>query len=111
MFQIHLLTFNLQSTAQISSTCSQLTENHDLLSLQRRNPVDSRFWSRLCYYAVNYLDQTITISSQGKPLATWQLLLSQQQDFLDNHLARVPITPNQNGTKELRDEVLSSVGA
>ena len=61
--------------------------------------------------AVNGLDQNITISSQEKPLAAWQLLLSQRQDFLNNHLARVPITPNQEGTMEMRDEVLSSVGA
>ena len=39
------------------------------------------------------------------------MLLSQRQDFLNNHLARVPITPNQEGTMEMRDEVLSSVGA
>ena len=32
--------FNLQSTYR---------KNHDLLSLKRRNLVDSRFWSRLCY--------------------------------------------------------------
>ena len=55
--------------------------------------------------------QNITISSQEIPLAAWQLLLSQRQDFLNNHLARVPITPNQQGTMEMRDEVLSSVGA
>ena len=61
--------------------------------------------------AVNDLGQNITISSQEKPLAAWQLLLSQRQDFLNNHLARVPITPNQEGTFEMRDEVLSSVGA
>ena len=61
--------------------------------------------------AVNYLDQNIKISSQEIPLAVWQLLLSQRQDFLDNHLARVPITPNQQGTMKMRDEVLSSVGA
>ena len=60
--------------------------------------------------AVNDLDQNITISSQEKPLAAWQLLLSQRQDFLNNHLARVPITPNRQGTMEMRDEVLSSVG-
>ena len=48
--------------------------------------------------AVNDLDQNITISSQEIPLAAWQLLLSQRQDFLNNHLARVPITPNQEGT-------------
>ena len=61
--------------------------------------------------AVNDLDQNITISSQEIPLAAWQLLLSQRQDFLNNHLARVPFTPNQEGTKEMSDEVLSSVGA
>ena len=61
--------------------------------------------------AVNDLEQNITISSQEIPLAAWQLLLSQRRDFLDNHLSRVPITPNQEGTKEMRDEVLSSVGA
>ena len=62
--------------------------------------------------AVNDLDQNITISSQKVPLAAWQLLLlSQRQDFLNNHLARVLITLNQEGTMEMRDEVLSSVGA
>ena len=61
--------------------------------------------------AVNDLDQNITINSQEIPLAAWQLLLSQTQDFSNNHLARVPITANQEGTMEMRDEVLSSVGA
>ena len=61
--------------------------------------------------AVNDLNQNITISSQGIPLAALQLLLSQGQEFLDNHLPRVPITPNQQGTSELREQVLSSVGA
>ena len=61
--------------------------------------------------AVNDLDQILTISSQETHLAAWQLLLSQRQAFLDNHLARVPATENQEGTMEMRDEVLSSVGA
>ena len=61
--------------------------------------------------AVNELDQKITISSQEIRLAAWQLLLSQRQNFLKNHLVRVPITPNQEGTMEMRDEVLFSVGA
>ena len=60
---------------------------------------------------VNDLDQNSTISSQEIPLADWQLLLSQRQDFLDNHLPQLPITQNQEGTIEMRDEVLSSVGA
>ena len=38
-------------------------------------------------------------------------LLSQRQEFLDNHLPRVPIAPNQQGTFQMREEVLSSVGA
>ena len=61
--------------------------------------------------AVNDLEQNKTISSQETHLAAWKLLLSQRQDFLDNHLSRVPINPNQEGTMEMRDEVLSSVGA
>ena len=60
---------------------------------------------------VQDLVQEMTISSQEIPLAAWSLLSSQRQDFLNNHLARVPITPNQEGTMEMRDEVLSSVGA
>ena len=39
------------------------------------------------------------------------MLLSQRQDFLNNHLARVPVTPNREGTNEMREEKLSSVGA
>ena len=61
--------------------------------------------------AVKGLDQNITMSSQEIPLAAWQLLLSQRQNFLNDHPARVPITPNQEGTMEMRDEVFSSVGA
>ena len=52
-----------------------------------------------------------TTSSQEITLAAWQLLLSQKQDFLNNHLARVSITPNQEGTIEMKEEVLSSVRA
>ena len=37
--------------------------------------------------AVSDLVQNITISSQEIPRAAWQLLLSQRQDFLNNHLA------------------------
>ena len=61
--------------------------------------------------AVNDLDQKITISSQEIPQAARQLLLSERQDFLNIHLAPVPITPNQEGTIEMREEVLSSVRA
>ena len=61
--------------------------------------------------AVNDLDQNITISSQELPLAVWPLLLSQRQELLDNHLPWVPITSNQQGTFEKREELISSVGA
>ena len=61
--------------------------------------------------SVKDLDEDLTISSLEIPLAAWSLLLSQRQEFLSNHLPRVPITPNQQGTFEMREEVLSSVGA
>ena len=61
-FQIFFIQF--QSTVNRYSTYNQLTENHDLLSLQRRNPVDCRFCTRLCYYCSKwsrpkYNNQTI----------------------------------------------------
>ena len=61
--------------------------------------------------AVNDLDRNITISSQEIPVSAWQLFLSQRQDNLNNHLARDPINPNQEGTIEMRKKVLSNVGA
>ena len=60
---------------------------------------------------VKDLVQEMTISSQQIPLAAWRLFLSQREQILSNHLARVPVTPNQQGTHEMRDEVLSSEGA
>ena len=61
-------------------------------------------------FAAYDLEQNVTISSQEIHLAAWQLLVTQKQNFLNNHLARVPITPNQEGTMEMREEVLSSAG-
>ena len=60
---------------------------------------------------VKDLDENIKISSLEIPLTAWSLLLSQRQKFLDNPLPLVPITPNQQRTFEMREEVLSSVGA
>ena len=110
LFQIILFNFNLQSTVQIYSV-----NLHKIIIIFSVSS-DGIQWTLdfgpdSVTIAVNGLDQNITISSQEIPLAAWQLLLSQRQDFLNNHLARVPITPNQEGTLEMRDEVLSSVGA
>ena len=63
------------------------------------------------FLAVRDVVQEMTISSQEIPLAAWSLLFSQRQQFLNNHLAQVPVTPNQQETHEMRDEVLLSVGA
>ena len=62
-------------------------------------------------FSVKDLDENLAISSLENPLAAWSLLLSQRQEFLNNHLPRVPITPNQQVTFEMREEVLSTVGA
>ena len=53
----------------------------------------------------------MTISYHEVSLAAWSLLLFQRQNFLNNHIARVPVTPNKQGTIEMRDQVFSSVGA
>ena len=60
---------------------------------------------------VKNLVHEMTIGSQETPLAACSLLLSQRQQFFNNHLARVPVTPNQQGTHEMKDQVLSRVGA
>ena len=49
--------------------------------------------------------------SQEIPLPAWNLLLSQRQEFLDNHFAQVLITPNQQGTFEMREDSLAIAGA
>ena len=61
--------------------------------------------------SVKDLDENFTISSLEIPLAAWFLLMYQRQEFLDNHLPRVHITPNQQRKFEMREEVLSSIGA
>ena len=88
--------FNLQLTYT-----QHIQNYHDLLSLQRLNPVDYSKWSR-----PKFNNQLTKI-----PQAAWHLLLFQRQDFSNNHLALVPVTSNQEGTFEMREEVLSSVGA
>ena len=107
--QIILVNFTLQSTA------TQLTFNLQKIMIFSVSSDGSQwtldFGPDSVTIVVNDFDQNRPISSQEIPLAAWQLLLSQRQDFLNNHLARVPITPNQEGTMEMRDEVLSSVGA
>ena len=60
---------------------------------------------------VKHFVQDLTKNSREFLLAAWSLLLSQTQQFLNNHLARNPVNPNTQGTIEMRDEVFSSVGA
>ena len=60
---------------------------------------------------VKDLNENLTIHSLEKPLAACSFLLSQRQEFLNNHLPRVPITPNQQGTFEMGEKVLSRLGA
>ena len=94
--QIILFNFNLQSTATQLISNLQKIMIFSVSSNGIQWTLD--FEPDSVTIAVNYLDQNITITSQEIPLAAWQLLLAQRQEFLDNHLARVPITPNQEGT-------------
>ena len=60
---------------------------------------------------VKDLVQEMIISCEENLLATWSLLLSERQEFLINHLERVPGNPIQQGTLEMRDEVFSNLAA
>ena len=71
----------------------------------------SRLWTRF-----SHSDCTKSRSKKDNkfskvPPATWILLLSQRQQFLNNHLARALFAFKQQGTQEMRDQILSSVGA
>ena len=109
IFQIISFTFNLQSTVTQHTFNLQKNKIFSVSSDGIQWILD--FAPDSVSIAVIDLVQNITIDSQEKHLTAWQLLLSQRQDFLDNRLPRVPITQNQEGTTEMRDEVLSSVGA
>ena len=61
--------------------------------------------------AVIDLHQNITISSQKNTPSCLAISVVSIHDFLKNHLPRVPITQNQEGTMETKYEILSSVGA
>ena len=108
-FQIVLFSFNIQSTSQLTANSQKVIMIFSVSNDGIQWTLD--FGPDSVTIAVNDLGQNITISSQEIPLAAWQLLLSQRQAFLNNLLAQVPITPNQQGTFEVREEVLSSVGA
>ena len=60
--------------------------------------------------SVKDLVHEMTLSSQETPPAAWSLLVSQRQEFLNNHLALVPVTLNQQLSDQMREELLSSVG-
>ena len=108
-FQIILFNFSLQSTSQLTANLHKIIMIFSVSNDGIQWTLD--FGPDSVTIAVIDLDHNITISSQEIPLAARQLLLSQRQDFLNNHLARIPITPNQEGTIEIRKEVLSRVGA
>ena len=108
-FQIILFNFNLQSTSQLTVNLHKIIMIFSVSNDGIQWTLD--FGPDSVTFSIIDLDQNITISSQEIHLAAWKLLLSQRQDFLNNHLAQVPITPNQQGTFKMREEVLSSVGA
>ena len=53
----------------------------------------------------------VTISLKKSPPVAWNLLLQQTHDILSHHLVRIPITPTQQVTHAIRDEVFSTVRA
>ena len=110
-FQIFLLNSNLLSASQNYSTYSQLAEKNDLLSFQRRTPVESRFWSRLRYYYSKRSRPKLRNQLTRNNPSCLAIAVVSKANFLDNHPARVPTsTQNQEETMEVRHEVLSSVG-
>ena len=72
--------------------------------------MDSRFWSRLCYYCSKGSRPKYNNKLTRKTPSCLAIVVVSKARILDDHLPRIPITPNQQGTFEMREEVLSSVG-
>ena len=109
-YKKNLFFFHFSNFSQTDNTLFY-NQHNAVYSLQQRNRVDFGLCPDSVVLSVKDLDENLTISSLEFPLAAWSLLLSQRQEFLDNHLPRVPIAPSQQGTIQMREEVLSSVGA
>ena len=60
---------------------------------------------------VKDLGHEMTINSQEITLAAWCWLLSRRQDFSNNHLARIPVTSNQQGKYEMRHKEIPNESA
>ena len=100
-----------QEVISILILYNQSTVNqHHFLSLhQRRYRVVSRLWTRFSYCdCIRFRPRNV---NKFPRKSSGSLLSSQRQNFLKNHLARVPITCNQQGTQEMKEEVLSSAAA
>ena len=82
----------------------------DFLDFQQKNPVVSRLWKSFYFSDCkrrrprNYNDLTGYFSTRLKNL------VALKTKKLDNHLARIPITPVQQWKHEMREEVLCSAG-
>ena len=108
----HIFTFLLIFQTFLKLTSRSFTINTMQLTVSNNGTqLILDFASDSVDLSVKDLDENLTISSLEIPLAAWSLLLSQRQEFLNNHLPRFPITPNQQGAFEMREEIPSSVGA
>ena len=107
---INLLFSSASNFSQTDKTLSYNQQN-TIYSLQQRNTVDFGLW-----FWFNSFERKGSIwkpynQLPGNSAGSLVLLLSQRQEFLENHLPWVPVTHNQQGTFEMREEVISSVGA
>ena len=83
---------------------------HDLLFFQRRYPVVSRFRFKSCHsdWIRSRLKNDSKFRESHLPA---RKMFSLRRFFFDTNLTQLPITCDQQGTDEMRDEVHSSVGA
>ena len=102
--------FNFENFSTTDNTLFN-NQHNAIYSLQQRNTVVFGLWSWFSSFEREGSGWKPYNQLPGNSVAASSLLLSQRQEFLNSHLPRVPITPNQLGAFEMREEVLSSVGA
>ena len=91
--------------------CQSTKKQHEFLSLQRRYWVVSRLWTRFSYSDCKKSRPWKNNMFPRYSCGNLKLVVVSKTNFLIHCLGRFPITPNQEGTIEIRDEVPSSVGA
>ena len=109
-YNINLL-FSSFSNSSPTNTKLFYNQHNAIYSLQQWNTVKFGLWSWFSCFERKGSWWKICNQLPGTSAGSLVFVVVPKTRVLDNHLPRVPITPNQQGAIEMREEVLSKAGA